>query len=488
MNNTPLPRPSNVEIRADDPALTAHAGLLLTGELAVRTDLVARLDRAIDAVRPFKMRQRGRTGGQLLVALAELMVVGGDHLLHLDELREDEAGAELRAVGEVPAPTTAGQLMRRLNARQCQAAVMEVVKIGEQVDRQLGLATTGPVTLDLDSFDSEVYGRRKQGAAFNHRGQRCYDTQLATWAERRRILAAELRSGNLNEHPTAIKLLRRALTALPSVHGPVRARMDTGFESVAIFEELRRRGVEFTCSLKRTPALHRLRLELPSRAWRPALQMPTAEIAETTYAHQDWRHEPLRLIVRRVRVPVEELSEDPRSRRRRTVPKAQLELAIEGRVEYVYAYSFILTDLKGDAAEVEHWHRQRAQIEERVKEVKLGDGLLHFPLATLDANQAWQTAGVIAHNLVALLSAVLADVNHRRLREQLQRSPEPPPRPAAARVAAHNTKLVRRWLLAVPGRVLHSGRRVTLRLAEGMLWAATFIAAYQRLRLLTSSA
>ena len=52
-------RPSNVEIRADDHALTGHAGLLLTGELAARTDLVARLDRAIDAVRPFKQRRRG---------------------------------------------------------------------------------------------------------------------------------------------------------------------------------------------------------------------------------------------------------------------------------------------------------------------------------------------------------------------------------------------------------------------------------------------
>jgi hypothetical protein len=482
------PRPRNVEIRADDPALTGHAGLLLTGELAARTDLVARLDRAIDAVRPFKVRRRGRSGGELLVALAELMVVGGDHLLHLDEMREDEAGAELRAVGEVPAPTTAGQLMRRLNVRQCRAAVTELARIGEEVDQQLGLTTMGPVTLDLDSFDSEVYGRRKQGAAFNHRGQRCYDTQLATWAERRRILAAELRSGNLTEHPTAIKVLRRALTALPSVHGPLRARMDSGFESVAIFEELRRRGVGFTCSLKRTPVLHRRRLEIPRRAWRPALQMPQAEIAETTYAHEDWRHEPLRLIVRRVRVPAEELSEDPRSRRRRTVPKAQLELALAGRVEYVYAYSFILTDLEGDAAEIEHWHRQRAQIEERVKEAKLGDGLLHFPLGALDANRVWQTAGVIAHNLVALLSAVVANVNHRRLPDQLEQSPDPPRRPAAVRVAVHNTKLVRRWLLAVPGRILHSGRRVVLRLARDMLWAATFIAAYQRLRLLTSSA
>jgi hypothetical protein len=55
-------------------------------------------------------------------------------------------------------------------------------------------------------------------------------------------------------------------------------------------------------------------------------------------------------------------------------------------------------------------------------------------------------------------------------------------------VAAHNTKLLRRWLLAVPGRVLHSGRRVVLRLTQGILWAGTFIAAYQRLPLLSSSA
>lgn len=80
--------------------------------------------------------------------------------------------------------------MRRLNARQWQAAVSELAKVGEEVDRQLGLPAAGPVTLDLDSSDTEVYGRHKQGAAFNHRRQRCYHSQLATWAERRRILAA----------------------------------------------------------------------------------------------------------------------------------------------------------------------------------------------------------------------------------------------------------------------------------------------------------
>jgi hypothetical protein len=134
----------------------------------------------------------------------------------------------------------------------------------------------------------------------------------------------------------------------------------------------------------------------------------------------------------------------------------------------VYGHSWILTDLDGNAAEIEHWHRQRAQMEERAMEVKLGDGLIHFPAGSVEANRAWQTAGVIAHNLVSLLSAVVAQVNRDRLKVRLERSPEPPPRPARERVGNHNTKLVRRWLLAVPGRVLHSGRRVVLRLAQSV--------------------
>ena len=480
------PRPGKVEIQATDSSLTGRAGLLLTGELAVRTDLLARLDGVIDAVRVFKQRRRGHSAGELLVSLAEMMASGGDHLVHLEVLGEDQAGAELRTVGAALAPTTAGQLMRRLNGRQCEAVVAEMARMSAQVDRQLGI-NAAAVTLDLDSTDTEVYGRRKLGSAFNHLGQRCYDTQLATWAERRRILACELRPGNANEHPTSILVLRRALATLPEDHGEVRARMDSGFESSIMFEELRRRGVGFTCSLKRSERLHQLRLKIPTRAWQPALQMAQAEIAETSYSPREWKHEPLRLVVRRVRVAVDELGQDLRSRRRRTVPKAQLQLALEGRVDYVYAYSFILTDQIGSAAEIEHWHRRRAQIEERVKDLKLGDGLLHLPLGTLGANRVWQTAAVIAHNLISLLSMIVSNVNHRRLQTRLEAWPEPPPRPAAERVARHNTELVRRWLPAVPGRVLHSGRRVILRLAEGVSWGPTFIAAYQRLRLLTSS-
>lgn len=51
------------------------------------------------------------------------------------------------------------------------------------------------------------------------------------------------------------------------------------------------------------------------------------------------------LLIRRVRLDAEQISTDPRARRRRTIPKEQLALALGGQADEVYGYSFILTNL-----------------------------------------------------------------------------------------------------------------------------------------------
>ena len=116
MSTHPTPPRSTgtrIKIGHDDPTLTGHAGLLLTGELVRRLEVVGTIEEAVNRVRPFKQRQRGLGAGELMVSLAETIMIGGDHLAHVDQLRGDVAGAELRAVAATPAPTTAGQLLRR---------------------------------------------------------------------------------------------------------------------------------------------------------------------------------------------------------------------------------------------------------------------------------------------------------------------------------------------------------------------------------------
>jgi hypothetical protein len=61
----PIPRrstSSRVKIGHDDPTITGHAGLLLTGELVRRLEVVETIEEAVNRARQFKQRQRGLTG------------------------------------------------------------------------------------------------------------------------------------------------------------------------------------------------------------------------------------------------------------------------------------------------------------------------------------------------------------------------------------------------------------------------------------------
>ncbi len=457
---------------SDDPTLTGHAGLLLVRDLNAKLHLVERLDTVIEGVRRFKQRRRGLSGGQLLVCLAESILAGGSHLAHLDPLREDEAGRVLRAVAAVPAPETASQLLPRFTVRQCQAAVAELAQAGVELDRMLDLPVGRPVTLDLDSTTTEVHGERKEDATYNYEGKRSFGSLVCTWAERRRVLAAGLRPGSASDKPIAPALLRRALRTLPAGHGEVRLRADSGFFSAGLLTWCRRHRVRFCVVVPHYQIMWELRRHISPTGWRAAKEMAGADVAELRFTPTGWPDEPLRLLVRRVRVEASEISTSPRSRRRKTIPKGQLQLALKGLVGHTYAYSFIVTDLSGDAVELEHWQRRRAHIEERIKDLKLGCGLIHLPLRRRRANYAWQTAAVIASNLTAMLSAV--NVCRERQDAQAAAGGTLTPEQLAAVGQPHNTAVLRRWLLTVPARLVRSGRRLRLRLARGMVHQQEF--------------
>ena len=51
------------------------------------------------------------------------------------------------------------------------------------------------MTIDLDTTDVEVYGRKKRGVADNHQEQRCGRPRVATWAQTATVVAADLMAG-----------------------------------------------------------------------------------------------------------------------------------------------------------------------------------------------------------------------------------------------------------------------------------------------------
>ena len=73
-----------------------------------------------------------------------------------------------------------------------------------------------------------------------------------------------------------------------------------------------------------------------------AIDMPGAQVAACDYAPAGWP-EGTYTLVRRVAVAADDISGDPRARRRRTIPADQL-LAL-GDLDQVYAVSFIVTNI-----------------------------------------------------------------------------------------------------------------------------------------------
>jgi hypothetical protein len=456
-------------VGAPDPSLTRFAGMVAVTELVDRLAMIKLLDAAIG---PIKARDRGFSGGELLVGVAVAQLAGEDFLVGLDRFRADAAGQVLAAVPGL-ASTTAAGLARRFSDGQwhavetglgniAAAALDTLAGVAPERARQLSEA----VTIDLDTTDVEVYGRHKQGVAFNHQGQRVGRPHVACWAEVATVLAADLMSGRDDPRPHASELLRRALAALPAPArvGRIRLRADAGYFAGELARAALFADVEFAIGAKRIAPLWRLLDSVPADGWTDARDMDRAQVAVAEYC-PDWWPAATQLLIRRVRLDVcaepgaGQVSADPRARRRRTLHPDQraLPLAELADADHVYGYSFIVTNLDvttGErAAAVEHWYRHRTMIENVFRDAKLGGALRHLPSSYPQVNTAWMWGALLAVSIAGWL-------------HQLTATPTP-----EGGLAGHGVRdgqamiaTLRHRLIRIPGRLVRHAGTLTLRL------------------------
>jgi hypothetical protein len=453
-------RRGRIVVGENDRSLCRYAGLAVAGELARRLRLQELIDAELAVerrARPVKVRRRGLSPGQLVVSLAESQLVGGEFFSDVEEVRADQAGAGLRMVAQTPSAPTALQRAKDFRRVHCQRVEHATARVGEHLDRALGRDPQQPVTIDLDATQIEVYGARKQGARHNRHGQLSYAPHVAFWAQRGRALTSELVSGNREKLTGAecARIATRALSLLPADHGPATFRIDSAYYQLELLERLRAEGSRFTVSVPRSQAMWKALAAIGEDAWQDAIDMPGAQVAETTYRPDGWNHEPLRLIVRRVPFTATEIAKRKGSRRLKTIHPEQLQLALEGKVASVFGYSFILTDIHWQPAVwIEHFHRHRAQIEERLKESKLGQALRHLPSGDEHANRVWLTAALLALNLTALCCDLCPAAGASG------KAPDNAPLRRAA-------KTLRNLIFNIPARIVRTGRRLILRPPAG---------------------
>jgi hypothetical protein len=404
-----------VGIGAPDPSLTAVSGMVVVAELVDRLNMIKLLDAAIG---PIKARDRGFSGGELLVGMAAAQLAGEDFLVGLDRQRGDVAGGVLTPVSGLSSTTAAG-LARRFTDGQWRAVEtgigdIHTVMLAALSPRRVA-ALRQTVTIDLDTTDVEVYGRKKRGMAYNYLGQRCGRPHVATWAETCTALAADLMAGDEDPRGHAAGLLGRALAALPAAvrAGRVLLRADAGYFAGALARVALMAGVEFAIGAKRIAPLWRILDGVAEGDWVDAVDMDGAQVAVADYC-PDWWPSATRLLIRRVRLSPDQISADPRSRRRRTLHPNQRALPITelADADTVYGYSFIVTNLDVStgqrAAAVEHWYRHRTAIENVFRDAKIGAALRHLPSGYPQVNKAWMWGALLAVSIASWLHQLTA--------------------------------------------------------------------------------
>ena len=232
--------------------------------------------------------------------------------------------------------------------------------------------------------------------------------------------------------------------------GQLTVRADSGFYTHDIVSVCRDKDVRFSITVRQHRGLRNLIEDIPEDDWTPIPYWMdgAADVAETTYTPFGGEPDaaPVRLIVRRVR----------------PTPGSQLALFAN------YSYHAFITDREGDTLELETDHRQHAEIENVIRDLKYGVGLNHLPSGRFAANASWLAVqslprtryGVISHNLARWTTRI-------GLGEQVV-----------------TTRTLRRRFFALAGRLTRSARRLTLHLPQHWPWQHRFSRALARLRAL----
>jgi len=418
-----------IRVTFDEPGLVANAGLLLVATLVVRLGL----EQLVDETLSMAGRTGGARPGRKVLTLVHAMAAGASHIDHADVLRSGSTGKVLSH--KVMAPSTLGTFLRAFTFGH----VRQLDKVlGEALRRAWSLGAgpgTDRLVVDVDSTVCEVCGKHKHGAGFGYTKVLGYHPLLATRASTGEVLHARMRKGQANTQRGARRFVEELVARLrrAGATGELVVRFDSGFWSNETIAVLGRLGVRYTMGVRMVKAVATAVAGIDETAWRPVPYScdGEAQVAECPYQGR-------RLVVRRTRLLGE-----------------QLELWPDWR------HFAFLTDLDGDATDVDKFHRHHAVVELAIRDLKEGAGLEHVPSGHFFANSAWLVCAVLAHDLVRW-TAMLGGTT-----------------PAGELTVAAT---LRARFVAVPGRLVSSSGVPTLRCPQGWPWREQFGRALERLR------
>jgi hypothetical protein len=449
-NNARAARPV---VSADGKGLVSQAGAVLLWETIRVTGLGHGLSQALGR---WRSPRAVHDPGKIIADLAAAVALGGDCLADIAVLREQPGLAGPVASDPVVSrlvTALAGDLPRSLRAiRAARAAARE--RAWALAGKDAPGADGGLVTVDLDATIVIAHSDKEQAAPTWKKTFGFHP--MTAWADHGpggngEPLAIVLRPGNAGSNTAAdhIEAARLALAQLPrGLRRKVLVRADSGGGTHEFLTWLtaKSRRLHYSVGMTITEDMQQAISKVPATAWTPAYDRDGKVREGAWVADITGLLDPgtwpagMRVIMRK----------------ERPHPGAQLRFTdIDG-----HRFTAFATDTRrGQLADLELRHRQRARCEDRIRCAK-DTGLRNLPLRGFTQNQIWCEIVALACELLAWTQMLALAGTARRW--------EP--------------KRLRLRLFSVAGRLTRSGRRLRLRLAERWPWTAGITAATARLQ------
>lgn len=423
--------------------ITSFAGLPLVAE-AFRA---CEADRAVASGPPTRVRRRDRglTDAQMAESFCLLLAAGGEHIDDFQILRDDEGLAEL--VGyEMPSPTRAKEYLyafdEGMELSRTEQAQQDLFggKVGQEQGPIEGLAAAERATLRAAQLqnpqreatidlDASIVVSEKREAATTYTGEKGYQPTLVYWAEQQMVLYEEFRDGNVPAGKDVLRVLRRAVEALPEGVEEISFRSDSAAYEHEVLNWCRDEAdIIFAISADMSPELREAITALPEEEW--------SHLDRTPKYLKTWAE-------------VEFIPSAPSYKKGRR-PDRYLAIRIKPRQGNLFSdgsevkyFAVVTNDWERSGPELIRWHRQKAGTIEKLHDVlknDLGAGVM--PCGRFGANAAWLRLNALCYNLLTIIR------RHGLEEEHLQQA-----RP----------KRLRLWVLCRAGRLVHHARALMVR-------------------------
>lgn len=447
---------SKIVVSSDGKGIVCQAGgLLLTESLRV-----SGLDRGLSrALEPWRRSRAVHDPGKIVTDLAVAVALGGDCLADVAVLRDSP-----EVFGPVASDPTVSRLVTALaqagpkalrTIRTARAAAREHVWMlaGERAPGANGAV----LPLDLDATIVLSHSEKEEAAPTWKRSFGFHP--LCSFIDHGpggtgEAAVLQLRAGNAGSNTAAdhITTARAALTQIPDhLHKQVLVRTDSGGGTHEFLAWVTGRRLQYSIGFNLTPDLENSILALPEDMWEVAYDADR-QIRDGAWVTELTGMLDLTGWPKGMRVIV---------RKERPHPGAQLRFTdLDGHRFTAFCTGTRPGGGRGQLADLELRHRQRARCEDRIRTGK-DTGLRNLPLHGFNQNQVWLEIVALALDLIAW-TQMLALHDHPASRWEPKR--------------------LRLRLFSAAGRLVRGGHRLRLRLAQRWRWAPLIASAVTRLQ------